>query len=124
MVFQPELMQTFKQNVYQSIEKYSQLLGKRPKGVYLKTQRRRWGSCGIHNHIYINWILMKAPLEVLDYVILHECCHLFHRNHGQLFWALVKHHMPDYKLCEKWLRQHVYLIDDYAFGKLACQSVF
>lgn len=113
MTFNPQLLTEFRQNVYDSVEKYSQLLGRRPTSVILKTQRRRWGSCGIHDQIYINWALMMAPLCVLEYVVLHECCHLFHRNHGRYFWNLVQKHMPDYKVQEKWLRQHTDIISHY-----------
>ena len=124
VLLQSELMQPFKINVYNSVEKYSQLLAKRPRGVYLKTQKRRWGSCGIHDQIYINWALMSAPLKVIEYVVLHECCHLFQRNHGQHFWALVHKHMPDYKAQEKWLREHAYMIDLHASSFLACHAIF
>lgn len=110
---EPQQVAQFRIDVYNSIEKYSQLLGRRPTAVVLKTQRRRWGSCGIHDQIYINWILMMAPLAVLEYVVLHECCHLFHRNHGRHFWNLVQKHMPDYKVQEKWLRQHTEIISYY-----------
>jgi predicted metal-dependent hydrolase len=122
-VASPDKIEYFKHNVYHSVERYSQLLSKRPKGVYLKTQRRRWGSCGIHDQIYINWVLMYAPREVLDYVVLHECCHLFYRNHGRNFWALVKKHMPNYKVQEKWLRENAYRLDRHPSSFLASYRV-
>lgn len=122
---EPSLREKFRLEVRNSVEKYSQLLGKKPSGIYLKTQRRRWGSCGIHDQIYINWILMVAPLRVLEYVVLHECCHLFYRNHGRYFWALVQKHMPDYKVQERWLRQHSNIIASYQQqqGFIKCQAV-
>lgn len=118
-----ERIASFKAQVYESVQKYSDLIGKKPKSVYLKTQKRRWGSCGIHDQIYINWVLMQAPPEVLDYVVLHECCHLWHRNHGPYFWGLVQRHMPDYKLREKWLRLHAHLLDAPTSPFLSCQPV-
>ncbi len=47
-----------------------------PRLVKIKTQKSRWGSCGIHNDIHINWLLIMAPPEVLEYVVVHELCHI------------------------------------------------
>jgi predicted metal-dependent hydrolase len=81
-------------------------LGRWPTGVTLKQQKTRWGSCGIDDRIHINWLLVLAPPGVLEYVVIHELCHLFYRNHGPRFWAKVKSCMPDYEIHERWLRQH------------------
>lgn len=90
----------------QSTERFCTQLGRWPKSVKIKTQSTRWGSCGIHEDIHINWILILAPAFVLDYVVAHECCHLFYRNHGVRFWDKVARLLPDYQLAEHWLRQY------------------
>jgi predicted metal-dependent hydrolase len=76
-----------------------------PRTVTIKTQKSRWGSCGIHNDININWLLLMAPKEVLEYVVVHELCHIKIKNHSSQFWALVADHLPDYKTRRLWLKQ-------------------
>jgi predicted metal-dependent hydrolase len=76
-----------------------------PRSITVKTQKSRWGSCGIHNDININWLLIMAPKEVLEYVVVHELCHIKVKNHSSQFWALVADHLPDYKSRRLWLKQ-------------------
>ncbi len=76
-----------------------------PRSVTIKTQKSRWGSCGIHNDIHINWLLLLAPIEVLEYVVVHELCHIREKNHSRQFWALVAEHLPEYQQHRRWLKQ-------------------
>lgn len=86
---------------------HSRLLGLAPQKITVKTQKRLWGSC---NHrgktINLNWLLIMAPLSVIDYVVVHELCHLEVPNHSQRFWRKVARAMPDYKIQERWLKTH------------------
>ncbi len=77
-----------------------------PRSIKIKTQKSRWGSCGIHNDIHLNWLLIIAPPEVMEYVVVHELCHIRHRNHSSDFWQLVGEHMADYRKHRNWLKQH------------------
>lgn len=77
-----------------------------PQTIKIKTQKSRWGSCGIHNDININWLLIIAPPEILEYVVVHELCHIKIRNHSAHFWALVGEHLPDYQQRKQWLKKH------------------
>jgi predicted metal-dependent hydrolase len=77
-----------------------------PRSISIKCQKTRWGSCGIHNDININWLLILAPPSVLEYVVVHELCHIQFRNHSHHFWALVAHHLPDYQTQRYWLKQY------------------
>ena len=77
-----------------------------PRYIKIKTQKSRWGSCGIHNDININWLLILAPPEVMEYVVVHELCHIKERNHSARFWQLVAVHIPDYQRQRNWLRQN------------------
>ena len=77
-----------------------------PQAIKIKTQKSRWGSCGVHNDININWLLVMAPVEVLEYVVVHELCHIQQRNHSHHFWALVAEHLPDYQQHRHWLKKH------------------
>jgi len=76
-----------------------------PRSINIRSQKSRWGSCGIHNDIQINWLLVLAPVEVLEYVVVHELCHLRERNHSVHFWALVAWHLPNYQAQRLWLKQ-------------------
>lgn len=77
-----------------------------PKSITIKSQKSRWGSCGIHDDITINWLLALAPLEILEYVVVHELCHIKEKNHSKQFWLLVDQHLPDYRNARIWLKQH------------------
>lgn len=77
-----------------------------PRSVKIKTLSSRWGSCGIHDDIHINWVLILAPAHVLEYVVVHELCHLRYRNHSAEFWQLVAEHLPDYQESRQWLKDH------------------
>lgn len=80
------------------------------KKVTVRNQNSRWGSCSQKAAISLNWRLIQAPLEVRDYIILHELAHLKHMNHSKKFWQLVQSLCPYYKTCEKWLKSHDYLL--------------
>ena len=88
----------------------SPLVGAYPKKVTLKDQRSRWGSCSIRGNINLNWRLIMAPQEVIDYVIIHELCHMHHMDHSRAFWHLVGKYAPNYKLAKKWLKLHGHLL--------------
>ncbi len=77
-----------------------------PRVVRIKTQKSRWGSCGIHDDINLNWLLIFAPAEVMEYVLVHELCHIKERNHSAQFWGLVEAHLPDYKKHRNWLKEN------------------
>jgi predicted metal-dependent hydrolase len=74
------------------------------KSINLKYNHSNWGSCSAHNNVNLSTRLLFAPIDVQDYVILHELAHLVELNHSDRFWALVEHHMPDYREKEKWLK--------------------
>jgi predicted metal-dependent hydrolase len=84
----------------------SQDMGLRPSGLKLKQQVSRWGSCSTKGLIAVNWQLIAAPPAVLDYVIVHELCHLTVKDHKAGFWESVLGHMPDYKVHRKWLKDN------------------
>jgi predicted metal-dependent hydrolase len=94
--------------IEESIARYCPMLGRWPKAVKLKQQKSRWGSCGITERIYINWLLVLAPPGTLEYVVVHELAHLFHRNHGQRFWAKVASCMTDFAEYDRWLNRNGY----------------
>ncbi|GIM45096.1 hypothetical protein DNHGIG_06450 [Collibacillus ludicampi] len=74
--------------------------------IFIKGQKTRWGSCSTLGNLNFNWRLMMCPPEVIDYIIIHELCHLNEMNHSQRFWNLVALRCPNYKECELWLKQN------------------
>ncbi|MDP1547343.1 MAG: SprT family zinc-dependent metalloprotease [Anaerolineales bacterium] len=88
------------------IQYYAGLHGFTPKQVKVNSARTRWGSCSANGTINFTWRLVMAPLEVIDYVILHELAHLRVKNHSQTFWRLVESMDSDCKEKRKWLREN------------------
>jgi len=92
--------------VRERIEKYSPELNVAPAKIFIKNQKTRWGSCSTKGNINLNWLLVMTPLEIIDYVIVHELSHLKVMNHSQEFWTLVESILPDYKERRKWLKEN------------------
>jgi len=92
--------------IRQRIEHYAPLLGVQPGRVTVRDQKSRWGSCSSKHNLNFNWKLIMAPPQALDYVVVHELCHLKIFNHSPRFWALVGSCMPDYEVWKKWLKVH------------------
>ena len=74
--------------------------------ITLRDQRSRWGSCSSRGTLSFNWRLVLAPHDVLDYVVVHEVCHLVEHNHGLAFWRLVERRRPGYREPKRWLDEH------------------
>jgi predicted metal-dependent hydrolase len=87
------------------ITDYSRKLGISPPAFKVKYQKRRWGSCSADNVIRINFQLMLAPPEQLEYVVVHELCHVKEKNHSARFWRLVGNLMPGYETHRKDLKK-------------------
>ncbi|MFZ7119587.1 MAG: M48 family metallopeptidase [Eubacteriaceae bacterium] len=89
-------------------QKYFNIL---PKKIQIKEQKRRWGSCTSDNKLLFNWRIIMAPLEVIDYIVVHEICHMIEKNHSKNYWNLVRLIMPNYKEYKKWLKENGYYLD-------------
>ena len=76
--------------------------------VRVKEQKTLWGSCSSKNNINLNYLLIMAPMKVIDYVIVHELVHTIHKNHSSKFWQKVETIMPNYKDARKWLKENSY----------------
>lgn len=85
---------------------YRALTGGRYTSITIRDQKTRWGSCSSRGTLSFNYRLIFAPSAVLDYVVVHELCHLTHMNHSKEFWNMVGSVMPDYKVYRRWLRDH------------------
>ncbi len=87
------------------VEQHADLCGLHPGTIRVKCMTSRWGSCGARGDINLNWLLAFAPPSVLEYVVVHELCHLRHRDHSAAFWNLVARHLPDWPEQRQWLRR-------------------
>jgi predicted metal-dependent hydrolase len=81
-------------------------LGVAYRRIRIGDQRTLWGSCSTAGTLSFNWRLVLAPLEVADYVVVHELCHLHVHGHSRRFWALVENHRPRFREQRGWLREH------------------
>jgi predicted metal-dependent hydrolase len=88
----------------QALEKVSErmqiwqlLLGVKAGRLKVTNAAKRWGSCSPDNNICVTWRIMLLPLELLDYIVVHELCHIVHKNHSARFWGLMGSVMPDYR---------------------------
>ena len=87
------------------LEHWSLKSGLFPQNVKVRNYKSRWGSCDHQRRITLTSRLIMAPDEVIDYVLIHELCHLVEMNHSPAFWQLVSRYCPDYRQHRKWLRQ-------------------
>ena len=85
---------------------FARLTGVVPNSIKIKEHKARWGSCSYKNDISYNWRLIIAPQPVVDYVVVHELCHILEHNHSPRFWQHVGNIMPSFKEHRAWLKQN------------------
>ena len=85
------------EKINERIRYYQAQFDVKPKKVIIKDQEKRWGSCTKDNQLLFNWKCIMAPSPVLDYIVVHEMCHMVHMNHSKEFWHLLKRVLPDYE---------------------------
>jgi len=78
--------------------------------VTMRDQKSRWGSCSKLGNLNFNWRLIMAPIEIIDYVVVHELCHTKEMNHSSRYWTLVAQTLPEHKKTRKWLKENHYLL--------------
>lgn len=88
------------------VEYYAELMNVDYGRITVRNQVSRWGSCSSKGNLNFNCLLMLCPPEVLDYVVVHELCHLKQMNHSPAFWAEVAAILPKYELQKKWLKEN------------------
>nr|WP_300002418.1 SprT family zinc-dependent metalloprotease [Tissierella sp.] len=95
-----------KEIIEDRIKIYQKELGVKAKGFEIEESTKRWGSCSSKKYLTFNYRLAMAPIEVIDYIIVHELCHLSHMNHDRSFWRLVGSLVRDYKRSEEYLMRY------------------
>jgi len=95
------------------VKLYKKQLRVNPKSVEIMDSRTKWGSCDSNRCLKFNYALAMVPLELIDYVVVHELCHIEHMNHDRSFWRLVGSIVPDYKRkIEQLARYTQYTMDE------------
>ncbi|MDQ0230295.1 M48 family metallopeptidase [Metabacillus malikii] len=89
--------------VEKRIRVYQSNFKTKPRSIRIIDSKSKWGTCDSKLQLTFNWRLAMAPHDVIDYVVVHEMCHMVHLNHDRSFWRLVGKIMPDYKEKESWL---------------------
>lgn len=100
----------FEARVYEFAEK-TKLYPSEIKFNYFKS---RWACCDVKNQLVFNYLTLMLPIELQNYIIVHELCHVLCKNHSQAFWRLVGEFVPDYKSLKKGLDKYAFLIDVYS----------
>jgi predicted metal-dependent hydrolase len=93
------------EQIYTMVEEWSNKMNMHPKNIGFRKAKRRWGSCSSQNTLSFNYYLMKLPLEIVEYVVVHELAHIKEKNHSKNFWAVVEEFLPNYKELVQELRE-------------------
>lgn len=100
-----------KEKLAPRVKLHARSLGVDVAGVKIADSRYRWGSCTLKNNVNLNWRLIKAPMSVIDYVIVHELAHLIEPNHTPRFWNIVRAQTPTMEKAKSWLKEHGQLLE-------------
>lgn len=92
------------------VKNYQCRLGIFSKKILIKDQRTKWGSCSRRGILSFNWRLIMMPRPIIDYIVVHELCHLTHKSHNNKFWSQVETILPNFEERRNWLKQHSYEI--------------
>ena len=101
-----QIRQTAKDIICDRVEFYAKKMGVCYHRLTLRFQRTRWGSCSSKGNLNFNCLLVHIPTEVMDYVVVHELCHLTHMDHSPEFWRAVEAILPNYQTHRAWLKEH------------------
>lgn len=95
-----------KEKAEERVRYFSHRLQLFPKGLKITSAKYRWGSCSRDNRISFSWRIIMAPLNVMDYVLIHELIHIKEKNHSKKFWTALEATLPDYRKCRFWLKEN------------------
>ena len=92
------------EKLQEKVDRYAKVVRVSPSFVGVRTFKGRWGSCTSKGSLEFNWKVIIAPNRMVDYVVVHELCHLHHHNHSPHFWKCVERVFHDYQECKEWLK--------------------
>lgn len=99
------------EKIIPKVKFHAKNLGVKYNAVKILDLRYRWGSCTPKDNINFNWRLIKAPIYVIDYIIVHELAHLIEPNHTPEFWNIISVQLPHYNKSKEWLKQHGHILE-------------
>jgi predicted metal-dependent hydrolase len=102
-LFKDFYKQKAKEKLESQVVKYAKQMGVQHKDLKFLDMKKRWGSCTNKGNVILNFHLIKAPMYVIDYVIVHELAHLIEYNHSPRFWNIVRTQISDYEVHKSWL---------------------
>jgi len=105
-VFEQHFTVKGKQRFAERINHFAPKVGVNVTSLKVKDMGYRWASCGKTGVLNFHWKCMMAPPKIIDYIVVHELCHLHHRNHNEAYWNEVDKVMPDYRERKEWLKKH------------------
>ena len=94
------------ERLQQKSDRYAKIIDVKPKSVAIKDYKSRWGSCSPLGDIRYNWRIILAPYRIVDYVVVHELCHLLEHNHSRKYWKCVKRYVADCGEKREWLKRN------------------
>lgn len=97
--------------IHDRMKELQKYFDRKPSDIKIKEQKKRWASCTSKGRLLFNWRCSMASVQAVDYIIVHEMCHLYHMNHSKSFWNKVSSVLPDYKKRSEWLKNNALKID-------------
>lgn len=97
--------------IHDRMKELQKYFDRKPSDIKIKEQKKRWASCTSKGRLLFNWRCSMASVQAVDYIIVHEMCHLYHMNHSKSFWNKVSSVLPDYRKRSEWLKNNALKID-------------
>jgi predicted metal-dependent hydrolase len=101
-----------REKILARVQQHARELGLRFTAAKIVDNRYRWGSCTVRDTVNFNWRLIKAPMFVIDYVIVHELAHLIETNHTTRFWSIIRAYLPTMEKAKAWLKEYGQMLEE------------
>ena len=111
LLFKEWYFKQAEENIIPKVKFHARNLGVKYNAIKILDLKYRWGSCTPKDNINLNWRLIKAPVSVIDYIIVHELTHLIEPNHTPKFWNIVSVQLPHYNKAKDWLKDNGALLE-------------
>lgn len=99
------------QVINERVKRYLKYFDDEPSLIKVQDLKGKWGNCSKTNQLRFNWKIVMAKTSIIDYVVVHEMCHLKHKNHSKEYWDSIKTILPDYEKRKEWLRVNGRILD-------------
>jgi predicted metal-dependent hydrolase len=110
--FREWFVERAKEAIPPRVELYAKSMGVTYSRIMISDMKYRWGSCTPKKNLKFNWRLIKAPMHVVDYVVVHELAHVLEHNHSPLFWQHIRTQLPNFQASKQWLKRYGECLED------------